>query len=92
MKVEGNHTKEAIDEIVKRKDVKIVIIYDGWFDERIPDNWVKVSEWKISDNYVCTYDFVSFYATDQREVDDLKQNIMDYEDRILPDRVKVVIM
>jgi len=44
-------------------------VYDHWFDVYggIPSQWIKVGQWKISNNVVCGGDTVSFYAVDPNE-------------------------
>lgn len=68
MKKEGNYYQtERISDLTRTQGVKIAIIYDHWFKDAIPLQWIKVGEWKISNNVVCGDDTVSFYAIDPSE-------------------------
>ncbi|MEO8209589.1 MAG: hypothetical protein ABI840_03425, partial [bacterium] len=66
--------------IAKEKNVKIAIVYDKWFqkDLKIPEEWIKTGQWKISDNYICGDDEVSFYAVDPPEKEALSRNLKSF--------------
>jgi 4-amino-4-deoxy-L-arabinose transferase-like glycosyltransferase len=77
LKREGNYNTTQIYELAKQKNVKIAIVYDHWFEGYggIPSKWIKVGEWKISNNVVCGGETVSFYAVDPPEADNLIKNL-----------------
>lgn len=76
----GKYNSRQIYEIGKQEEVEIVIVYDDWFIDygKIPPQWIKAGEWKISNNVVCWSDTVSFYAVNQSEVDNLIKNLKDF--------------
>ncbi len=75
-----------MDEYTKDKDCKIAIIYDHWF--QVPSSWVKVGEWTITNNVVCSEDTVSFYAVDLEEIDNLISNLQDFSDQLPKDVIE----
>jgi hypothetical protein len=70
------HTQE-IDDLTKQADVEIAMVYDSWFARYggLPQQWIKVGEWKILNNVVCGGDTVSIYAVDPAHIDNLIENL-----------------
>lgn len=66
---------QKIQDLAIENDVKIAIIYDNWFTEGMPSDWIVVGQWTIPNNSVCGGDTVTFYATDSEEERKLKQNL-----------------
>jgi hypothetical protein len=56
-----------IDRISQQAGARIAIIYDNWFPNGLPRDWVRVGRWTIPNNVIVGGDTVSFYAVDQRE-------------------------
>lgn len=71
-------------------EYEIAILYSQWF-RTIPDNFIKVGEWKISDNMVCGSSMVSFYAIGLENKRKLKESLEDFNQYIDKD-VKVKIL
>ncbi|MCX6779262.1 MAG: hypothetical protein NTU97_03455 [Candidatus Magasanikbacteria bacterium] len=78
--MEGKYTTWEINNLTKQKEIKIAIVYDKWFAEYggIPKEWIGVGKWKITNNIVCRYDTVTFYAVDPTQKDDLIKNLKTY--------------
>lgn len=87
---EGSYDTQQIYNLAKQKSVKIAIVYDHWFGRYggIPPQWIKVGEWKISNNVVCGGDTISFYAVDPLEKDNLIKNLRDFSYRLPNDVVQ----
>lgn len=79
-KLNGSFNTDAMNEIAKKNKLKIAIVYDEWFRDEsgIPDEWIKAGEWKITDNYICGSDYISFYAVDKNEITNLKENLKSF--------------
>jgi len=88
-KRESSYNTEYIYKLAKNEDVKIAIVYDHWFESYggLPPQWIKVGEWKISNNVVCGGDTVSFYAVDPEEEDRLIESLRIFSSK-LPKNVK----
>lgn len=88
-KMDGNYDTQEIYYLAKRKKIKIAIVYDHWFEEcgGIPSQWIKVGEWKITNNVVCGGDTVSFYAVDPEGERKLIENLRIFSSH-LPKDVK----
>ena len=79
--------QEFIYDLAKIREIKIAILYDSWFEDiGLPKNWIKVGEWKISNNVICGDDVVTFYAVELTEKDNLILNLKDFFDE-LPETV-----
>ena len=76
-KMDGDYDTQEIYYLAKRKEIKIAIRYDHWFEEYggIPSQWIKVGEWEITNNVVCGGDTVSFYAVDPEGERKLIENL-----------------
>lgn len=84
------YTPEELSGLLKNNNIKVIIIYDKWFKNMIPSDWIKVSDWEILNNIVCGDNKVSFYVRDPKDKEDLLKNIKIFSTR-LPDDVKVTI-
>jgi hypothetical protein len=84
---ERRYDTQQIYDLTKKKNVQIAMVYEHAFKEygggpfnwinvgRLPQQWIKVGEWKISNNVICGDDTVSFYAVDPSEADNLINNL-----------------
>ena len=73
----GCYDTQKIYNLAKQKKVRVAIVYDHWFAGYggIPSQWIKVGEWKISNNLVCAGDTVFFYAVNPEEESKLIENL-----------------
>lgn len=78
----GNYSKDDVRSLVKKRNVKLAIVYDGWLGEAgyniLPEEWTRVGQWKIENNVVCGSDVVSIYAVDEREKESLVENLKEF--------------
>jgi len=75
------YTANFLNNYTKEKNVKIAIIYDDWFKDKVGmvNNWIKVGSWTIPNNKICGDSIVSFYSVDKSFQEGLKQNLHEYE-------------
>ena len=86
-RLNNNFNKEFITYLSRKNNVKIAIIYDEWFDHDvlIPDEWKPAGKWKITDNFICGSDEVTFYATSQEAYGELINDLRIYSAKLPPD-------
>ena len=83
-KLNDSFGKDSIEQLVSGSNVSLVMIYDEWFAGTIPDDWVKVGKWTISDNVVCASDNVSFYAPDDSYKQEAVSNLVGFSGTLPP--------
>ena len=86
----GNYDTQLIYNLAKQKKVRVAIVYDHWFEGYggIPSQWIKVGEWKISNNVVCGGDTVSFYAVNPKEESKLIENLRTFSSQLPKDIIQ----
>ncbi|MFQ6617690.1 MAG: hypothetical protein ACE5QV_03280, partial [Fidelibacterota bacterium] len=88
----GYYNAEYISSLAKSKNVKFAVVYDKWFNNEeiggLPQEWVKLGEWKIIENVVCADDAVSFYGVDSLRADTLLVNLKNFSNRLPPDVIQ----
>lgn len=82
------YNPQVLDSLIKENNVKVIVVYDQNFKSK-PDGLIKVAEWTIPRNIVCTYDTVSFYSTSPYEARKLVNNLKEFSPR-LPADIKQV--
>ncbi|GAC1418117.1 MAG: hypothetical protein NVSMB67_05310 [Flavisolibacter sp.] len=86
----GNYwTAGFLDSQVQNNHASIAIVYDKWFSDSLLKRWNKVASWQIINNVVCGDSIVSFYAMDSIKQIKLKQNLVNFQNK-LPPTVKVI--
>jgi hypothetical protein len=80
-RIDRCYSVQQISDLTESSNVKIAVFYDEWFEKKlgIPQTWVKVGEWKLSNNVVCADDTVGFYAIDPAEADNLIENLKGFK-------------
>lgn len=81
---EQNNNPDVLVSVAKSKNVQICLVYDQAY-KSTPPGWIKVAEWVISNNKVCSYDTVSFYATSPEEAQKLLNNLNSYSAQLPSD-------
>jgi hypothetical protein len=83
-KLAGQYNTARIDQLAQAHQVKIALIYSGWFDNEggVPPRWIKVGEWNIKNCVVCGAPVVSFYGLDPVEAEKLKRNLREFSRRL----------
>ena len=87
-KIDGSYDTNAIRQIVHDKKVQIAIVYDPWFIDYggLPEEWIWVGQWEVTNNVMLGYHQISFYAINQDQAAQLADNLRDYS-ATLPDSV-----
>ncbi len=70
--------------LAEAEGARIAILYPRWYKAYggLPPEWSRVGIWKISDNRVCAYDEVSFYALIAEEQFLLFHNLREFSERL----------
>ena len=88
-KINNTFSRERAAQLVETNDVKIAILYDRYFKDRLSASWVKAGKWEI-DNNIISGDDTSFYATESEEKNDLLKNLKTFSPQ-LPSNVSSTI-
>lgn len=77
--------------LVEGAGVRLLIVYDGWFNGKIPTAWKEVGTMTLSRQRVSVGgSAVSFYATDPATALKVRQELADFQ-KVLPPRVSLTI-
>jgi hypothetical protein len=79
-----------INSYIIHNEYEICLIYDTWFNY-IPNNFIKVGEWTISNNRICGSQTVTFYAIGKNNVIKLKTALSDFN-KLINKNVKVKLL
>lgn len=85
----GYWTPAFLDSLVRRRQVKVMIVYDEWFPPELLSRWTKVATWQIRNNVILGGDTVSFYVPDAAEGPALLGQLKEFQSS-LPEGVSVV--
>jgi hypothetical protein len=75
----GTWNSTFIDSLVRSRKVGLIIIYDSWFVEKIPQQWIKLATWKIQNNVICGDDTVSFYTYDASAAGEIRKRLIHFQ-------------
>ncbi len=78
----GDYDAAFIEALTAERNAPIALIYDEWFEGRIPGSWTKVAEWTVPEVHVLGGPTVSFYAVDPAEVEPLARYLAAFEGRL----------
>jgi len=96
-RLQKSYTTEVIEYISLKYNVSIAVVFDHWFSgtfenlPKLPSSWIKVAQWKISQNVVCGGDVISWYGLNLEDAIQLKYNLIQFE-IYLPDDVEVIYL
>jgi hypothetical protein len=81
LKMNKGYNTEQIYNSAKKMGVTISIVYDEWFDYcgGIPSQWIKIGQWKVSNNVVLGENTVSIYAVNAAATDQLISNLKSFK-------------
>jgi hypothetical protein len=85
----GYWTPAFLDSLVRRRQVKVMIVYDEWFPPELLSRWTRVATWQIRNNVILGGDTVSFYVPDKSEGPALLGQLQEFQSS-LPEGVSVV--
>lgn len=79
-KARQNETYDAgkVRDLALKNKVEIVVIYDSWFKENRPPEWIEIGQWQIANNVACADDLVTFYVTEAAFKSDAISNLQDF--------------
>lgn len=60
---------------IRNSGYKIAVVYPDWFPDGVPENWIPVATWTISQNRSAARDTVVFYALNKNEVGKLQKSL-----------------
>ena len=90
-RIEKKFNSNEIEKLADEKDMQIAILYKDAFEDYIPENWLEVGSWKISNNIGCFKDKVTFYAVNPEKYIELSDNMIQFKKK-LPPSVEVNII
>ncbi|MCU0498894.1 MAG: hypothetical protein MUF87_16200 [Anaerolineae bacterium] len=85
------YSRERMDQIMRDRDAHIAIIYSHWFNDLVggvPETWIPVGTWRVSQSAILGGDTVTFYALDPESATRLAQHLRDFD---LPATVEVTL-
>jgi len=85
----GYWSPAFLDSLVRRRQVKVMIVYDEWFSPELLSRWTKVATWQIQNNVILGGDTVSFYVPDRGDGAVLLGQLKEFQSS-LPEGVTVV--
>lgn len=93
LRLNKNFNTQTIYNLAKRKNIKIAIVYDFWYEEYggLPSSWIKVGEWTISNNVACGSSTVVFYAVERSEARNLFHHLESFA-AALPESVRQTLL
>jgi 4-amino-4-deoxy-L-arabinose transferase-like glycosyltransferase len=74
----GVYTWQTISRLSYDHNVKMAIVYDSWLGDLIPPSWVKVGQWRITNNVVQGSDVVSFYGVNEASSEALATHLREF--------------
>jgi hypothetical protein len=80
-RINKTYDVNKIDELTKRCNIKLAILYERWFDQfgGLPLTWEKIGEWTMTNfNITCGTETVCFYSTDKTETEFLRKKLEEY--------------
>jgi hypothetical protein len=82
LKRDGKYQREALRALATSHRLEIAAVYDEWFGESIPREWVRVAKWSVGSNVVLGSTEVSFYAVSPEQAAELKANLMSFSSQL----------
>jgi hypothetical protein len=83
-KNDSNYDTNTIRQIMTEESAQIAIIYETWFTDYggLPDEWVWVGQWEVTNNVMLGYHQVTFYAVNPDEAERLTENLRTYSPQL----------
>lgn len=93
LKLNKTFNARALADLAQQNRARIAVVYEDWMDEfgGMPSTWVKVANWRIPDNRVCSRDTVSFYAIDPAEIEVLAARLKEFSTQLPQAVVQTVV-
>ncbi|MCI4670015.1 MAG: hypothetical protein MRZ79_17900 [Bacteroidia bacterium] len=84
----GNYNAVVIESLARKRKMRIAVIHEIWLEDWIPESWTKVGTWTLSDNLICADKSLSFFACEEKEIEALRENLVQFAQSTLPNDVK----
>lgn len=78
-KLRKEYTPEYVHQLIDSSQAKVAVIYEEWYLPGVYKNWHKIASWEISNNYICAYPTVCFYATVAESAEGMYKNLKAFE-------------
>lgn len=79
-------TAVQVQTLAQNNNVTLAIVSEGWVN--VPDDWIRVGSWTISNNIIAASNTVIFYAMNDADAQVLSENLLAYSSQ-LPTEVQV---
>jgi hypothetical protein len=80
------HNDDWMDEICRENNVELAMIYESWFSDSIPDNWIKIGELYLGKEKITpAVNAVAFYATNQEAYANIVEKLRLFVKTLPPD-------
>jgi hypothetical protein len=76
--LQKHFTARQVNDLTSKRGAAIAMVYADWFDDELPQQWLRAGQWIIPNNVVCADDKVSVYAVDSSERSALIQNLRQF--------------
>jgi len=88
LRLSGGYNAESLGKLARTKKARIAVVYEKWLEKLagIPQDWIKVGNWRILRNMTCGDETVTFYAIGLAEEKALSANLREFSS-LLPDDV-----
>lgn len=85
----GTYDANKINEFQTKNNIGLIMIYDKWFEGKVPRGWIKIATLKTS-KVTAAYDSVQFYLTNKSDILEAKKLLIDFSVD-LPSGSKIII-
>jgi hypothetical protein len=80
----GLYESEDVRDIADARAVRIAIVYDSWWGNRIPANWRRAATWTVQNNVVLGSNTVTFYSVRPEELGPLRAHLTEFSRELPP--------
>jgi len=76
---------DRVFSLIKRDGVELAVVYENWFKYlELPVRGIRVAEWEIGNNKICSSEKVSFFCLDKKRLSEHLRTIEDFSKNKLP--------
>lgn len=86
----GRWNPGFLDSWARQHNARVAILYESWWENVIPESWIKVGEWTLERRIAAADATVSFFALDRHGAALLRERLLAFESK-LPDGVKSLV-
>lgn len=92
LRLQRSYTTEQIDRLTRERRVAIAVVYEDWFGRdgigALPQHWVRVGQWRITNRVIAGGEAVSLFAVDPGVRDELRRNLQQFSAELPADVVQ----